>query len=288
VKESTTMEETEALAAAKANVDELKAAADRFQGYAEEVNADPKYSQDYKREAVAEARQQLTGYHQDVRQATLVALDRAHQLATQRLEAPVDAETEARKARAATRVGRLLDSGLSAVEAAAALAETGDVDALRALRDEVPSLVRVTIKDAADAPARKAATANTLLARTGPPLRSGSRSTTSGPGSTRPAATPTRWNGPAGHRPPRHSSGSPTPTHRRPPSRPGVASTSPAPPNRRRPDGRAGGYRLSCAASGHPHPASLSVRVGEGPPGRSRGHLVGTQPLTLTAFSAEG
>ena len=50
-----------------------------------------------------------------------------------------DPQLEARKTRAITRVSRLLDSGTHLIAAAEVFAQAGDLDALRTLRDEVPS-----------------------------------------------------------------------------------------------------------------------------------------------------
>jgi hypothetical protein len=54
---------------------------------------------------------------------------------------PTDDALEARKNRAITRVSRLMQSGKAAASAAEIFAEAGDLDALRALRDEIPSIV---------------------------------------------------------------------------------------------------------------------------------------------------
>lgn len=54
---------------------------------------------------------------------------------------PDDTALEARKSRAGSRVARLLDSGVPVASAAEIFAEAGDVDAMRALRDEIPSIV---------------------------------------------------------------------------------------------------------------------------------------------------
>lgn len=156
------MDESQLLAEAQAHINELAAQADCYQRFVEDVQGEPKYSDVYKRECVAEARRELARYHQQVREAALGALEQAQQLATQRLEAPGDPDTEARKARAGTRVGRLIDGGVAAVEAAAILADAGDVDGLRALRDEIPSLVRVTLGDGGEG-TRKNVTESTLL-----------------------------------------------------------------------------------------------------------------------------
>jgi hypothetical protein len=54
---------------------------------------------------------------------------------------PNDTALESRKARAAIRVARLIDGGTPVISAAEVFAEAGDLDALRALRDEIPSAI---------------------------------------------------------------------------------------------------------------------------------------------------
>ena len=65
-----------------------------------------------------------------------------------------DPVLETRKARAAGRVNRLLDAGQGFTEAAQVFAESEDLDALRVLRDELPSYVAMKIKEPLDRPAK--------------------------------------------------------------------------------------------------------------------------------------
>lgn len=78
-------------------------------------------------------------------------LTRADAFASKALSGdPGDALLESRKARAASRVGRLLDSGATVLGAAQVLADAGDLDGLRALRDEVPAVVGSAMKAGGD------------------------------------------------------------------------------------------------------------------------------------------
>jgi len=54
---------------------------------------------------------------------------------------PTDTGMEGRKSRAGTRVARLINGGMTVTSAAEVFTEAGDLDALRALRDEIPSVV---------------------------------------------------------------------------------------------------------------------------------------------------
>jgi hypothetical protein len=123
----------------------MAASADEHHTQVQQVQDNPQYSEQYKRELIAEARAAFAEAHRDARDSALVALDTAAQAAARRLSSPADDATETRKARAAMRVSRLIDGGQSAMLAATTFAELGDIDALRALRDEVPSLVMSTL-----------------------------------------------------------------------------------------------------------------------------------------------
>ena len=73
------------------------------------------------------------------------ALNTATEAAAKLLSRPGNSADETRKARAQARVSRLIDAGTSALDAADVFTEQGDIDALRALREDVPSWVVATL-----------------------------------------------------------------------------------------------------------------------------------------------
>lgn len=127
-----------ALRAIRALEDYVQAAHER----AGRVQRDQELTAAAKSERLGKLRQELREHVRDERARIAEQLARADELASAVLSGdPADALLESRKARAATRVGRLLDSGSTIIGAAEVLAGAGDLDGLRALRDEVPSVV---------------------------------------------------------------------------------------------------------------------------------------------------
>jgi hypothetical protein len=139
--------EKQMVASAGSKIDGLTERAAKHHALVANVNADPHSSASWKRDYIGKARDQFDTFHREVREEVLGALQEAHERATRRLAEPADEATETRKARAAMPVSRLIDSGVGPQEAAEILAETGDVDGVLALRDEVPSWVRTTLPE---------------------------------------------------------------------------------------------------------------------------------------------
>ena len=154
---------TESLAAAVEAIDDLSVQATRYHDHVRETRDDPKLSETYKGDVIAEARKQFDGYHREVWFRAQDALAAAEEQAERHLSGPADEATETRKARAAMRVSRLIDSGTAPLDAAEMFAERRDLDALRALRDEVPSWVVATLPPS-EQPHRQKVIASTLLA----------------------------------------------------------------------------------------------------------------------------
>ncbi len=109
-----------------------------------EARADTTRSAAYTGELVAELEAELHELVRTTRDSVTKVLTAVERKADVELRGdPTDAALEARKARAAHRVARLLDGGRSPVEAAEVFAASGDLDGLRALRDEVPAFAAV-------------------------------------------------------------------------------------------------------------------------------------------------
>ncbi|MGY1712523.1 hypothetical protein ACI8AC_23730 [Geodermatophilus sp. SYSU D00758] len=106
------------------------------------VRADHTRTADYRQQRVRELSDQLTervrADRERISQRLAQADDTAHTVLAGRTDDPV---AESRKARAAGRVNRLIDAGRAPLDIAATFAEAKDLDALRALRDEIPSVV---------------------------------------------------------------------------------------------------------------------------------------------------
>lgn len=133
------------LAGASSGVDQLIDATQAHHARLEQLQAADQYTEDYRRQAMNQERATFGEHLRTSREAITTALETAESAATRHLAAPADEATETRKARAAMRVSRVIDSGTSALDAAQLFVEQGDVDALRALRDEVPSWLAATL-----------------------------------------------------------------------------------------------------------------------------------------------
>jgi hypothetical protein len=137
--------ETETLAAAGQRIDSLDERAEQHHAKLAEIRSDRNFTPEYRDQLTKQQRQEFT---ETTREAVLGArglLQSAFEMATQRLSGPADEATELRKARAGTRVSRLLDGGMSPLAAAEVLAEAADLAGLRALREEIPSWVAATL-----------------------------------------------------------------------------------------------------------------------------------------------
>lgn len=132
------------LAAASREIDRLAERATAHHARLEQIRTDRSLSDEGKRSLTSQERQTFNAALEQVVRETRRRVDEAKTQASRRLSAPGDADTETRKARAAVRVSRLIDGGRGVAEAAELFAEAGDLDALRALRDEVPSWVAAT------------------------------------------------------------------------------------------------------------------------------------------------
>ncbi len=136
---------TEELAQATRAIDGLASTAEAHHAKVDEIRGSKMYADAHVRSLTQTMQSEFVEGHAAGRQAAAGALDAAERAAGQYLSQPGDEATEIRKGRAAIRVSRLIDGGKSAEVAAEMFAEDGDVDALRALRDEVPSWVTQTL-----------------------------------------------------------------------------------------------------------------------------------------------
>ncbi len=139
------MNETETLAAAGQRIDSLAERAEQHHAKLAEIRSDRNFTPEYRDQLTKQQRQEFTQALSDALLETRGLLQSAYDTATQRLTGPADEATELRKARAGTRVSRLLDGGMSPLAAAEVLAESNDLAGLRALREEVPSWVAATL-----------------------------------------------------------------------------------------------------------------------------------------------
>lgn len=106
------------------------------------IKSDRNISEKYRNEQIAALREQTFAQVRAARGEITTLLAEADSTAHALLSGDSnDASLEARKARAAMRVGRLLDKGEPVLSIAELFAEAGDLDALRTLRDEIPSVV---------------------------------------------------------------------------------------------------------------------------------------------------
>lgn len=117
---------------------QAKEAAERMQA----LKADRTYSDEYRNEKITELREKTYADMRTARSEISALLTEADSAAHSLLSGdPTDAALESRKARAAMRVGRLLDKGEPVLAVAELFAQAGDLDALRTLRDELPSVI---------------------------------------------------------------------------------------------------------------------------------------------------
>jgi hypothetical protein len=120
----------------------LEAYIDEAATAAHALHVDPDRPAEYKHEKLAELRATVMERARQDRAAIEERLSTAEKRASAAMAGQQDDPVlETRKARAATRVNRLVDSGMATIEAAQVFAGAGDLDALRVLRDEIPSLV---------------------------------------------------------------------------------------------------------------------------------------------------
>lgn len=131
----------EHLATAVTTINDLASTTQEHHAALAQIRGDHELADDYRREQLRSAEQRFTEQHVAARGSAMKALEAAEQAASTYLTQPGDEATENRKARAASRVMRLIDGGTPILVAAEMFAEQRDVDALRALRDEVPSWV---------------------------------------------------------------------------------------------------------------------------------------------------
>lgn len=154
---------SDVLAVASREIDRLAERATAHHARLEQIRTDRTLSDEGKRQLARQEREAFNAFHEQTLQDAQRRMDEAKTMAMRRLSAPGDPDTETRKSRAAVRVSRVIDGGMSVGVAAEMFAEAGDLDALRALRDEVPSWVAVTLsKD--DMYRRPQVTEETLLA----------------------------------------------------------------------------------------------------------------------------
>jgi hypothetical protein len=155
-------EASKALEGARRAIDELGAAAEAHHQRLAEIKDDRTLSREYKSELSAQERATFEGVYRTAYLKANGHIEQASRLAAQRLAGPGDSDTETRKSRAAIRVLRMIDSGMPPLVAAEVLAEANDVDALRVLRDEIPSWAATTI-GTTDAVRRRHVINDTLL-----------------------------------------------------------------------------------------------------------------------------
>ena len=137
---TTTDAASRTLATARQRIDQLAAQAQEHHETLAAIKADPTLHPDYKAQLRTEERERFNQVHREAVLGTKRDLEAAQQLALQRLSTVGEPDP-----RAAARVSRLIDGGMAPLLAAEVLADAGDVAGLRELRDQLPSLVTLTL-----------------------------------------------------------------------------------------------------------------------------------------------
>jgi hypothetical protein len=137
--------------AARSDLTALESYIDGIRAQMEAMRADTTRTASFKQQKLTEMRETIAERVHADRGKIAARLERAERRAALALVGDQDDPVvETRKARAAGRVSRLLDSGQHILEAAQLFADVGDLDALRTLRDELPSYVAANSSEHAD------------------------------------------------------------------------------------------------------------------------------------------